>query len=169
MNLSITIWRSLTDPHGTRASMTWNDLAAKLATPLPRPTDAESPGIGGWSPATFRGDRRAKDRVEAVTALVLDLDAGAVSLDRVRLAFKETRCIVHSTRRYTPEVPRWRVVVATSRPMTPAEYAVVWTYQRDRLAVLGIALDEQTKDPSRFWFLPCAPLGGAYVSESAND
>lgn len=159
----VTLWRSLTDAHGSRASMTWDELAGKLATAAPKPADAENPKLAGWSPATFTDDKRSKAGVELVTALGLDLDTGALPLERVLAAFDSVRIAAHSTRRYTPGAPRWRVVVAVSRAMTAAEHAVVWEHERARLSALGIALDVATKDPSRFWFLPCEPVEGDYV------
>lgn len=163
--MNITSWQSLTNAHGTRVELTWQELAERLADPEPRPANAEHPQLGGWSPATFASDYRKKENVEQVTALGLDLDEGGVSLEQVRAAFAGRSAIVHSTRRYTPETPRWRVVVQLTRPVTADEHAAIWTRERDRLAALGIALDEQTKDPSRFWFLPCVSVSIDYVIE----
>lgn len=167
--IDITLWRSLTDARGIASTLDWEGLVDMLSAPAPRPADPEKPNLGGWSAASFKDERRAKEKVREVTALVLDLDSGAVPFDRVRLAFFGRRSLVHSTRRYTPDVPRWRVVVAVSRPMTAPEYAVVWTHERDRLAALGIVLDEQAKDASRFWFLPCEPAEGSYVCEALGE
>src|SRR5206468_1027651 len=73
------------------------------------------------------------------------------------------QAFIHNTRRSRPSAPRWRVVVALSRSVTPAEHAILWARQRDRLALLGLALDEQTKDPARFWFVPCVPVEGEFA------
>lgn len=163
--IELTLWPSLTEPRGKRVALTWEALAKALAAPKPRPADPERPDLPGWSPATFREDRRAKDRVEVVTALVLDVDKGDVPLERVKKAIGAHRAVVHSTRRATPGSPRWRVVMATERPMTPDEHAIMWSAAHDVFSRHGIALDEATKDPSRFWFMPCEPLEGDYVCE----
>lgn len=159
----ITLWPSLTEPNGSRVELTWEHLVERLSEAKPRPTNPEKPNLAGWSAATFNGDQRGKDHTEQVAALALDIDKGDHSLDDVRAAFDGYTVLIHSTRRWTPITPRWRVVVETSRPMTPEEFPVVWTFERDRLARLGIALDESTKDPSRFWFVPCEPADGDYV------
>lgn len=163
----ITRWRSLTDAHGKRASVTWAELAAMLATPAPRPADAENPKLAGWSPATFEGNRRKKIGVQAVPALGLDFDTGALPLERLLAALDGLPVIIHSTRRYTPTAPRWRGIVKLSRAMTGAEHEQVWTQMRAHLGALGIMLDDHAKDPSRFWYLPCEPVEGEYIFHAA--
>ena len=166
--IAITRWPSLTNPNGTVDDGTWSSLVALLSVPAPRPADAENPRVGGWSPAVFAGDRRGLDRVEVVTALGLDLDSGALSLEQLRDVFAGRRVILHNTRRSTPSAQRWRVVVAVSRPMTRDEHAYVWTSERERLARVGIAIDDATKDASRFWYLPVTPLEGDYIVDALD-
>lgn len=157
--LSITRWRSLTNTRGTKTELSWDALRALLA----EPQGANGQPTLGWSAASFRDDRRAKEGVLVVTALVLDVDRGNVPLAQLREAFAGRRAIVHSTRSHAPGDARWRIVVAISRPMTPDEHARVWAVERDRLAQHGIHVDEQTKDASRFWFLPCPAADGSFT------
>ena len=164
----ITLWPSLTEPNGARVELTWKHLVQRLQEAKPRPANPEKPNLAGWSAATFAGDRRGKDHVEMVTALVLDIDTGDVSCARLMRAFEGLTSIIHSTRSYTPITPCWRIVVKTSRPMTAEEYALVWACERDRLARFDIVLDKQVKDASRFWFVPCEPADGDFVFESLD-
>lgn len=164
----ITLWPSLTEPNGTRVELTWEHLVQRLQEAKPRPANPEKPNLAGWSAATFAGDRRGKDHVEKVTALVLDIDSGDVSCAKLMRAYEGLTTIIHSTRSYTPITPCWRIVVKTSRPMTSEEYALVWTWERDRLACFDIFIDEKVKDASRFWFVPCEPADGDFVFESLD-
>ncbi|MBX3205498.1 MAG: AAA family ATPase [Labilithrix sp.] len=164
--VEVTRLRGLAKPHGQREVFTWPELATFLATPGPKPTDPKEPKLSGWSPATFTNDWRNKSNVETVTALGLDHDKGGLSLEALREIYEGKRALAHNTRRATPEAQRWRVVVAVSRPMTLDEHAIVWRHARDGLAERGVIIDEQTKDPSRFWFVPCVPVEGPFVSES---
>lgn len=165
-SVEVTRWHGLTNPRGHREAFAWSELAAFLTRPAPKPANPQEPNLAGWSPATFADDRRAKGGVESVTALGLDHDKGGLSLEALRELYEGKRAIVHNTRRATLEAQRWRVIVAVSRPMTLAEHAIVWRHARDRLAELGVIIDEQTKDPSRFWFVPCVPADGRFVAES---
>jgi len=165
MSLDVTLWHSLTDAHGTLLSTTWDDLAKRLAAPDPKPANVEHPKLRGWSPATFEQDRRLRAGTLMVTALGLDHDKGGITLERLREAYAGLSVLIHNTRRSSPSAPRWRVVVALSRPMRVEEHERVWISERNRLAALGLFIDEQTKDPSRFWFVPCEPIDGEFVFE----
>lgn len=162
----VTWWSKLHDPRGDRHDIkSWPELREWLGRPAERPRNVEKPDLAGWSPAIFRGDERAKANVEHVTALGLDVDKGDVPLERLREVLAGWSAIVHSTRRYTPSSPRWRVVVAVTRAMLPEEHAAVWSFARAHFADAGITLDESTKDPSRFWYMPCEPQEGDFVVE----
>lgn len=160
--IPITCWRSKSAETGARIALTWPELAEMLAAPRPR---AEVERLPAWSAATFDGDRRKKELARSITALVLDIDLGAHELEALREAFAGRSAIVHNTRSAKPNAQCWRVVVGLSRNMSPVEHAKVWRAERDRLALLGVVLDEQTKDPSRLWFVPCEPAGGAFMFE----
>jgi len=167
--LTYTAWQSIELAHGGSAiESSWTDLGRWLATAQRRPADAERPNLGGWSAAVFTEGRRRRDAVERVTALVLDIDSGDVPLERLRAHFTGMEAFIHSTRRYRPAAPRWRVVLRVTRPMSPDEHAIVWRKERDRLAAREVAIDEATKDASRFWYVPCEPVEGAFVFEALD-
>lgn len=158
--LIVTGWAGLTITQGTREETTWSELIAWLSTP-----GDENPPQHGWSAAAFKGDQRSKANVEQNFAVVLDVDSGAISLEQLRSALSGTEAFVHSTKSSTPTEPRWRIVVATSRPMNGTEHDATWTTIRDRLASVGVTVDEQTKDRGRFWYAPCRPRDGRFVFE----
>ena len=61
---------------------------------------------------------------------------------------------VHTSHSHTAEHPKHRIILRTSRDMTPDEHAVVWRHVRDLAVAHGQVLDEQTRDASRLWFVP---------------
>jgi putative DNA primase/helicase len=147
--IEYTAWRALTDPVGTLARGTpW------CAAPVVVAAREQAPG---WSPAVFRDDRRAKDRVLRVTALVFDYDQGTPRLDAAYRFWRRYACHLHPTWRHTPKHHRFRVVVGVSRSMTPAEHEVVWDAVAAAARAEGHVLDASTRDPSRYWFVPAAP------------
>jgi hypothetical protein len=168
-------------PKDARVTLTWSELVAWLSVGAPRPPGyiracsagkpKDAADLAAWSPAVFehgpnedtsKGLRQIPNVVH-VTAVVADIDAGAHSLDTIRGAFAGRRAIVHSTRSFTHAAPTWRVVSALSRPTIRDEHAPIWRAERDRLAGLGIAVDEKTKDPSRLYFSPVLAADGSYI------
>lgn len=114
----------------------------------------------GWSPGTFAGDRRKKDRAEQLHAIGLDFDGGERTPDELASLFRECRGFVQTTKKHTAAAPRCRVVVFLSRPVDAAAYAKVWRYFEMFVDEQGFAIDTSTKDASRFWYWPSRPLSG---------
>ena len=159
----ITLFSSLTNTVGAEAMVSWHELGERLRSPSSR-TDEHQ--LTGWSPARFRDGTRLNANVVELAALCMDVDDGALSFDRLASALAPYRAYVHSTRRATAAVPRWRLVVATSRCIRRDEYALVWQFAREKLAAHSVIVDENTKDEARFWFLPVEPCEGPFVFEA---
>lgn len=148
--LIITRWQNLVDPVGTPWSLSWPELTGWLAQRREYLGDKEHPG---WSPAEFTPCRRGRDNVRRVFALCLDYDQGE-TIDGVRERLEEFCGLLHTTRKHTPDAPRFRVVLPLARPVSPFEYQALWV----RFAAFAGNVDQAPKDPSRFWFVPgCAP------------
>jgi len=161
--IAITVWGSLTDPQGIRQEETWETLLSHGWWRRPVVV-ADKVRARGWSPAIFTGDRRAKAGVEAVFALVLDYEApegeAPTSLDDAFDLWGAYRGLLHTSYSHAPERPRFRVVVALARPVSAAEYSLLWRWAATRCAEAGHQIDEACRDPSRLWFLPAVPPGG---------
>lgn len=155
----VTFWPNLRTPHGARRELSWDALCETLADPRPYQGDAHP----GWSPAEFRGDKRAKDGVERVWALCLDQDHGmSVEQALARMADMRLGGFLHTTRKHTPTAHRFRVVVPLSRPVSGFEFEALW----GRVAPQFGPVDPNARDQSRFWFLPGCPDPETFHSES---
>jgi hypothetical protein len=152
--IEITSWRSLRHVHGRRKRLEWGRVVKGLERCAQRPHDGR-----GWSPATFRGDRRCLDNVERCYAIGLDHDSGELSPADAAAFWDGALGVVHSTKSHTPERPRIRVVLPLSRPVNADEYRRAWRWCTRRVAIV----DRATSDPSRLWYLPSLPADGAPV------
>lgn len=153
--LTVTRWPNLLNTHGERYTLTWERLGKLLTTRRPFEGDRQH---SGWSPASFRGDRRGLEHVESVYALCLDYDRGE-ALDDVLERFPGMDLVLHTTRKHTPSEPRCRVVIRLSRAVSPGEFSDLWR----RFAPIAGEVDQAPKDPSRFWFTPGCPDGAEFV------
>lgn len=175
MNVAFTYFPRLTDAGGRRVRTTWPKLLERLRAPRVVASKEDAPGL---SLATFRGDRRSLANVEFVYAIGLDLDAlDAVSIfvdrkpgevieatgwDGLLVRFGAVDSFLHTTWSSTSDAPRARVFIRLSRPVTADEYRRVYAFVAGVAERGGLVIDRKASDPSRFWFLPSAPLGGRF-------
>jgi hypothetical protein len=160
-SITVTFWPSRRATCGQRVGPgPWAQFVRELLAAPEVGTSKES--LPGWSAATFDGDRRSGTRVGLVYALVLDQDDGA-SLADVASVWRGTLAAIHSTWSHTARAPRWRIVVALSRPVTPAEHACVWTSAQARCAAAGLVIDASARDASRLWYVPARRPRARYV------
>ena len=107
----------------------------------------------GWSPARFNGTR-ANANVTAITAIVWDYDQ-PTPLEDIRHRWQGVSGSIISTKSWSADSPRWRVLLHVSRDMTPEEYRAVWRRLKPRAG----PVDDACSDPARFWWAPGSPLG----------
>lgn len=156
--MMVTFWNNLLDPVGREQELGWTAVARMLREPNTFRGANEQPG---WSPATFRDQRRAKDGVKKVFAVCLDYDGGE-TIEAATELWGGFAGVIQTTRKHTPEAPRFRVVLPLSRSVSPFEFAALWARVS---AHAGGKLDPAPKDPSRFWFMPGTPEGGVFESK----
>lgn len=159
---TITFWPSLTETKRGSAwtAPSWESVFDRLSHAVPYAGDHEHPG---WSAARFEPCERALENVKLVYALCLDFDHGE-TIRGVRQRLAGFFGVLHTTRKHTPEAPRFRVVLPFSRPVTPAEYEALWV----RFANWAGRVDQSPKDPSRFWYLPGVKPDGAFEAHRLN-
>lgn len=125
-----------------------------------------------WSPATFRGDHRKSENLEAVELLVFDLDAKDQPEpltedrfhERIGGLFRGLAWLAHSSFSATAEAPSWRLILPLSVPLDGARYALAHKHLRKVLAKVGIVQDENAKDAARTFFVPVRPPSGWFVA-----
>lgn len=148
-DLVVTIWPSLTNTHGKSGPVSWEQLGSFLNSPT---QFAGEFNTKGWSCAEFENDKRDLAHLKLAYALCLDFD-NTIAIDALRLQLASFKHFIHSSKSNSVNSPRYRAAIATSRPMNSAEYYKVWRiFTREKFRG---QCDEQTKDPSRFWFVPC--------------
>ena len=161
---AITLWDSLTNPRGQRFEGSWDDVLDLPEWTCPPELESKSANKG-WSPATFRQDRREKAGVESVCALALDYEAQpdqpATSLEEAAALWGHHAGWIYTTWSHRPEQPRFRVIVPLSRAVSAAEYGLIWRWAATRCVEVGHAIDEACRDASRLWFLPAVRPGCA--------
>lgn len=171
--LAMTAWPSLMSPQGQAGAISREDLLAWIRQPK---IALEKASLQGFSLASFRDDRRGLDHVVFVSAVMLDDDSGRHDVEAAAAIWSAFAGAVFSTYSATREIPRTRTILFTSRDMTAAEYAIVWSHVASLATAHGVSLDAQTKDPSRLWFVPAvrpdgvftyAELGGAEINVDA--
>lgn len=111
-----------------------------------------------WAPHELApGTARKNENVVAIHALVLDFDAGIPFGDIAHL-FAGLEYIAHSSYSNTPETPKYRVVVALSRPVSANEWP---TFYPLAVARFGEAKpDPACSDLARLYFRPSCPESG---------
>ncbi len=155
MAANFTIWPTVEAKSGRESDCDWDRFFTELTEPI------DFLGIrehSGWSPALFTVSGRKADHVACVTALVLDVDGGW-SLPAAQLALDNLFGFIHTTKKHTDDVHRFRIVLPLDRAVTPEEHAHIWRVFEQRYSG---KFDPACKDASRFWFLPGVVDDGPY-------
>jgi hypothetical protein len=162
MSAALTYWRALSEPVGQRVPLSSPRVLFKRFAATPTiATSKES--LAGWSPATFRADRRALANVEQCFAICLDIEKGG-TFDGACEALGNFWAFVHTTYSHRPDAHRLRVIVPTSRAITGDEYRRGWRWFADAATSAGLTVDSAASDPSRLWFVPAIAPGAEYLS-----
>lgn len=154
MHAVVTHWRTLLDTEGRTFELDWVQLFDRFE----RGGEFLGDNHPGWSAARFDPPKRGLENVRQVSAVVLDYDGGE-TLDAALALWGDYFGLLHTTRKHTPEAPRFRVILPFTRLVSPFEYAAIW---RRVNAKAGGKLDPAPKDPSRFWYTPGAIKDGHF-------
>jgi len=141
--------------------LSWPEFVAQFATARPRTVPKGALPL--WSPASYRDAYVEDANVEGVYALVYDVDKSPVpDQDTLKRKLAGMRAVVSSSSRATALAPRWRLALAVSRPILPAEYLRVWT---GVAAVrLGFPVGKEAKNCGRAWYVPREGEDGTYTT-----
>lgn len=188
-----TVWVTIFDTYdeqvGKRFKGTFNQWCQYLERAPAAPPDQTKDRLNGFCPAVFRGDQKENERVESVDMLVTEYDneewvttdeidpktgkkkrekrpippERRTTIDAALALWDGYSRAVYTSWSHTPEHPKFRVLVETSRPMAADEFERVWRWMRARAAQAGHVIDVATKNPSRFWFLPRRREGRDFI------
>lgn len=102
-----------------------------------------------WSPVDI-GEKRGAEHVKSVSFAVFDVDGVDPQPAVERIEAGGYACIVHSTHSHRPESPSYRLTLALSRAVTPAEWVRVRAAAQE---LFGLVADPATENPAFMFFL----------------
>ncbi len=185
----VTVFESVRSKSGKRSGGKFAKWCGRLENAPVAPPDLIKEDLPGFSPATFAGDQRGNDKVEAVYFLVTEHDNEEwVVLDEIdaktgkkkrekrpisperRTSLDDSLALwdgisraAYSSWSHTPEHHKFRILLEVSRAMTAEEHGRIWRWMNARAAEAGHIIDQATSDPSRLWFLPRRREGREYM------
>lgn len=176
--LHVTEYADLRTTQGGAKRITWEELAADVAEPYPWPGSKN--GLPLWACHHIEDNSRAqrpdgltaagheKHRaaiVHSLCAIVLDYDdEPGWSCEQVGLWWRDVQHVAHTSASHMvakddqPALPRGRVVLALSRPVTVEEYELLaeWVLQAGR----GRMGAQEIRSHARAYFVPTPGPGG---------
>lgn len=110
------------------------------------------------SPAVYtEGTTRSNKNVEQWGHWAcVDIDDYKGTIDEIRDRFANTNCVIYSTASSTTEKVKLRVVFDLDRRVQAEEIRPFWYALNKSIGDLN---DEQTKDPSRMYYVPASYMG----------
>ena len=114
--------------------VTWTFLCERLDKVLPGVKEGP-----GYVAANLPDGRRTNNQVIKTSLLVFDIDNKAntvtqASLEKV-VRDNGYKAILHSTYSHTPENPRFRLILAISKPIEPDDHKSVLTHVSQKLGI----------------------------------
>ena len=136
---------------------TWDELVTILSDHRENRDKERAPL---WSPVSLvPGGTRKNAAVEAVNALVFDVDGGT-AYATAKAALSDREWIAYSTFSHTPEEERFHIVVRLPEPIS----GEAWARKYDELRK-GFDFGDSLRAPSHSYFLPQHRPGAEYFVE----
>lgn len=165
--LDIAIGARMTTAKWTNTSLRWSELVDKLITENKTPeTYAEYikfdknkqsaiKDVGGYVGGFLINGNRTPQAVLHRRLLTLDLDTAHVDLWGDFTLQYPNAAVLHGTHKYTPESPRYRLIMPLSRDVSPEEYEAI---ARRVAGEIGLQyFDNTTFQVNRLMFWPSTP------------
>lgn len=157
--LAISRFNGLNDNKPQQESITWAQLVAILLKHQRR----QKKGGPTWSPTKYLPEKtRLAENVEAICALVIDIDDG-IAPELLEPQWQDLEYVIHSSYSHTPAKPKWRAIFPLARAVEPD---ATWssTYTRAARKLAGDHFDEKCKDACHMYYLPTAPNGAEVIA-----
>lgn len=165
--VTIAVGRNRKDIHWRNQTILWSQFLGRLSAcritgdslaeyrAMPKSEQDKVKDVGGFVGGELRGGLRKAANV--VHRQLVTLDADHVTFDLWAIIEKlfDFACAVYSTHSHEPQMPRLRLVIPLSRPVSVEEYQAV---SRRLAADLGIdQFDGTTFEPHRLMYWPSCP------------
>lgn len=153
------------------ADLPWRAVVNLLRWPVQVKAKQQA---GGWTPALLKDKAVEGNSDAAVSLAVLDIERGHLgnppAMSEVVQLLKQNNwlSIVHTSFSHRPKAPRYRIVVAISRPLEGDERKGVLLGIADRLGLLDCVDVKAASNGNRLYFLPATtPETSTYFSAAA--
>ena len=130
--------RKRTSKKWRNTEITWEQFVKRISVPMytgetvreykamsKEDRDIAKEANGGFVAGYVSGGQRKTENIRERSMVVIDADnAKSGDWERVTAIYDDFAMLCYSTHSHTPQKPRLRWVIPTSRPMTPEEYPV---------------------------------------------
>ncbi len=165
IELAVAFGKNRSDTNWKNEYLTWDELLGRLRT-VRRTSETmaeydrksipdkgkikDGPAFVG---GLVKGGRRKKENVESRCLITLDIDHATDDfLFMVDLILGGNAHVIYSTHSHRPDKPKYRIVIPTSREMSPDEYAATSRKLADKIGMQYF--DKTTFDVHRLMYLP---------------
>lgn len=163
INLEINVLSCKEDNSLTPYSCAWEELRSLFTQEFLRAGEKDGEA---WIPCSAhnKAGRRCQENMNEAFLLVLDIDTG-MALDDVKCRLAGLEALIHSTYSYTPEHPKWRVIMPLAAPVPVGNLRAIFDHMQERFD--GLLDPACGHDTARFYYLPSCPVGNEslFVSE----
>lgn len=182
MKLDIAVGISANSKVWKNRKFTWENLAKKLSTPVKvdktrkefmsatKQDQTAIKDVGGYVGGYLREGKRSPQNVTHRQLLTLDVDFGQGDFWEDFMLLFDCAALLHGTFKHSAEnsTYRYRLVIPTSRPMTPDEYQAVARRVAGDLVI--DLFDTTTFETNRLMFWPACPSDVEfYVREQQGE
>ncbi len=157
------------------SEVSFDELCERLKTPLRTSETAaqykkmskaerdEAKDKGGFMMGRLKGTRRKKEEVVSRSGITLDGDKLKEDFIEWYRENHQYKSILYTTHSHTPDQPRGRIIIPTTRDMTPEEANAIARYLA---AWMGInQIDPCSFKINQMMYWPTCPSDGEYVCE----
>lgn len=172
-DIAIATGRSRKETHWKNKELTWSALVKKLSdnhrtaetfaeyAAAKKTRRDEIKDIGGFVGGHLVGGRRKAGAVSARSLITLDADYATDELWSDFCLLFNCAAVLYSTHSHSPQSPRYRLIIPTSRELSTDEYEPV---ARKVAALTGIEyFDSTTYQPERLMYWPSSSKDGEAV------
>jgi predicted P-loop ATPase len=170
--LVIATGRSCRDMNWKSQRLTWGDLVRQLRTPrrthetlaeyarMTKDARGRVKDVGGYVGGPVEGGRRNKGSVRQRYLVTLDIDAATPETWPTFCAAYRCAAFLYPTHSWTPEAPRYRLVVPLSRAVDVEEYQAIARRLAESVNIETI--DPTTYEPERLMYWPSVSADAPY-------